>query len=90
MQLEMMILSKSGRERQISYIVYMRRLNKTVQMNLFTKQNTVTDVENKHDCGVMQKKGGINWRLRLAYTHHYIWGFPSGSVVKNPPVMKKM
>ena len=40
--------SKSDTERQISYdIAYMCNLKKKVQMNLFTKQSIVTDVENK-------------------------------------------
>ena len=40
MDLEIIILSKSGREREISYdITYMLNLkSKMIQMNLFTKQ----------------------------------------------------
>ena len=39
MDLEIIILSKSNRERQISYdITYMWNLKKMIQMNLFTKQ----------------------------------------------------
>ena len=39
MDLEIIILSKSDRERQVSYdITYMWNLKKKIQMNLFTKQ----------------------------------------------------
>ena len=38
MDLEIIILSKWDRERQISYITYMCNLKKMIQMNLFTKQ----------------------------------------------------
>ena len=39
MDLEILILSKSERERQISYdITYMWNLKKKIQLNLFTKQ----------------------------------------------------
>ena len=39
---------KSDRERQISYdIAFMLNLKKSVQINLFTKNEIVTDIENK-------------------------------------------
>ena len=39
---------KSDRETQISYdIAFMLNLKKSVQINLFTKNEIVTDIENK-------------------------------------------
>ena len=56
MDLEIIILSKSDRERQISYdITYMWNLKKMIQTNLFIKQK-LTNVENK--LMVTKGKGG--------------------------------
>ena len=51
--------SKSDTERQISCdIAYMWNLKKRVQMNLYTKQNRPTDLENKHMVTKGESEGG--------------------------------
>ena len=52
--------SKSGRKRQTLYgIIYMRKLKKVMQMNLFMKQKQTPDLKNK----LMVTGGGIYCRF---------------------------
>ena len=47
-RLKHITFSKSDSKRQISYdIAYLRNLKQMMQVNLFTKQNRFTDLENK-------------------------------------------
>ena len=45
-------------------------LNKKIQLNLFTKQKQ-TDKETKLMV-IKRERRGINWNLKLPYTHYYI------------------
>ena len=68
MKLEIIILSKSDRERQISFdITYMLNLKKKVQIDLFPNRNRFTDVESKlmvakgeKEVGRRVKSGGLD------------------------------
>ena len=48
--------TKSGRERQMSYITNMWNLKKLIQMNLFTNRNRFTDLEN--ECMLTRGRSG--------------------------------
>ena len=53
--------TKSVRERQIPhYTTYMQTVKKKIQMNLFTKRKSLTDIENKIMITKVGRRGGIN------------------------------
>ena len=58
MALEIVTLS----ERQLSYDIAYIESKRLIQMNLFTKQNSLTDVENKTKG---EKRGGINCEIGM-------------------------
>ena len=58
MQLEIITLSKSDRERQISYNLYVGSKKKKIQMNLFTKQKQTHREQIYGNQG--KGRGGIN------------------------------
>ena len=49
------------RERQISYDITFAECKKMIQMNLFTKQSRVMDIENK----LMVMGGGATWHIHI-------------------------
>ena len=54
----MITLSEPDRERHIiQYCLYMESKKKRIQINLFTKQNRLTDIENKLMVVVMGGRG---------------------------------
>ena len=59
MDLEIIILSKSDRERQISYdVTYMWNLKKWCKWTYLQHRNRFTDIENKHMVTKGEKGGG--------------------------------
>ena len=58
MHLESVIFS----ERQVSYDIAYTESKRLIQMNLFTKQNSLTDVENKTKG---EKRRGINCEIGM-------------------------
>ena len=71
MQLEIITLSKSDRERQISYHLYVGSKKKIIQMNLFTKQK---QTHREQIYGYQGKGGGeINQESGMdMYTQRYL------------------
>ena len=71
MDLETVILSEVSKTQKDKYhTAYMLNLKKKVQISLFTKQNRVTDMENKHGykgLGRRDKLGNWNCKYILLY-----------------------
>ena len=75
MDLEIIILSKSVRERQISYdIAYIQNLKRKIQMNLFTEQKQTHRLrERTYDYQEGRVVGGIDWEFGIdMYTLLYL------------------
>ena len=75
MDLEIIILSKSVRERQISYdIAYIQNLKRKIQMNLFTEQKQTHRLrERTYDYQEGKVVGGIDWEFGIdMYTLLYL------------------
>ena len=73
MALEIIILSQTEKDQYYTtLLIYVESL-KWIQMNLFTKQNRVTEVENNLIVMRGVKRRGTNWEnLELTYIYYYI------------------